>query len=421
MKHLKSMLLLMLSIVVVFALLVCTQVFGAVELKYMKWARPAEFAVLRPMIEEWNKANPGIKVTLIETGWGKHHQQLDIRLAGGSPPDLFQTTPQYIRKYIAQGHVLDLLGGGYIDSSYIGEFLPIAQEWVVVDGGVWGIPFEVGTSSIIYNVDYFKEIGVQAPKVVAEAWTWSQWEDIGKKLQANTKADYGFTGPFGKVAGDPHMLHSFGGSFLTPDLKQPNVGTQAVITGLKMQKRWYDTGLEPISTLFATPDGPHDLFAAGRTGMYDWGVWMLQFLSDRVGGAFEIDVTFMPKGPFGYSGIAGGMIKTISSKTEHPAEAAKFLLWINEEEQTRKIAKIGQLPAKTSIRATMNWDMWNDQMAKASQSALFLMPIVYMEAYHPNYGAMMMAYKEIMAEAMHDQISIETAVERLDEAIRDLI
>lgn len=405
--------------VLVLYLLVSSAVAMAVEIEFMTWARPSEFEILRKLIAQWNKANPDIQVKMIETGWEMHHQQLDIRIAGGDAPDLFRTTPQFIRKYVERGHALEL--SRYFDEQYMRQFFPITKDWAYYKGKPYAIPMEGNTSNIIYNVDYFKQIGVQAPQDVDDAWTWSEWEDVGRKLKAGTKATYGFTGSLAKSMGDPHFLHSFGGSFLTPDLKAPNVKTEAVIEGLKMYKGWYDEKLEPISALFSKPDSAHDLFAAGRTGMYDWGVWMLDYLSDKSGGSFKIDVTFLPKGPFGYSGIPGGQLYVISSATKYPAQTAKFTKWINEFEQMSQLAQTGLMPANMSLAGKMVWKNWNVQMKKAARSFLYLMPIVYQEARHVKYGSMQQVYKENIGPAMLGKISVEEAVNRLDKAIRDLL
>ena len=76
--------------------------------------------------------------------------------------------------------------------AYLQDFWPALHANAVVDGELYGVPFHNSTPLLYYNVDHFKEAGLDPAKPLR---TWAELADIAKKL---TKGDrHGFLMPAG--------------------------------------------------------------------------------------------------------------------------------------------------------------------------------------------------------------------------------
>ncbi|HHV63023.1 MAG TPA: sugar ABC transporter substrate-binding protein [Firmicutes bacterium] len=391
----------------------------AVEIEWYAWGRPAEVEFFHQAIAEFEKKNPGIRIKLTETGWDEHHRTLDVRIAGGNAPDIYRTTFPYVGRYIKAKQALDL--SPHLLKEYRKRFWPNLRQFVESDGKFYGVPQMTDTHVVFYNIDYFKAAGIEAPATIDKAWTWEDWENIGRKLKSKSPAKYGFAGAL--YNGEPWYINTWGGGFVTPDGKKPDVNKPEVIKGLKLQKKWYDEGLEPINTLFLKPDSHEQLFALGQIGVIFSGTWMAEWLKDQIGDKFKWGTTFVPKGPAGFSTALGGCLNVISPQSKHPKEAAKFLEWLNTDEVMERFCQLGFIPTSVPLAKRISYKdpTINGVMKAALQQYAQIPPIVVTQYKQKNYAGMVQVFIETIGPAMHGQITVEQAVKMLDKELRRLI
>ena len=68
---------------------------------------------------------------------------------------------------------------GKTPAQFFDQFWPALKLNAVVDGKVYGVPFQNSTPLLYYSVDAFKEAGLDPDKPPA---TWAEWVDAAKKL-----------------------------------------------------------------------------------------------------------------------------------------------------------------------------------------------------------------------------------------------
>ena len=180
------------------------------------------------------------------------------------------------------------------------------------EGKYYAIPQMTDTNVVFFNADAFKLAGLSAPTSIEEAWTWDDWEKIGRTIKEKTSLPYGIAGA--QYDGGPWYINTWGGGFCTPDGTRPDVNKPEVIQGLKLQKKWLDEELEPRSTLFMRADSHEQMFAMGKIGVIWSGIWSHGWMAEQIGNAFEMGVTFCPRGPAGFSTHLGGCVNNFSSK-----------------------------------------------------------------------------------------------------------
>jgi len=89
----------------------------------------------------------------------------------------------FVREYVINGEIdpFDPLieSGGKTPEAYMAEFWPALRPNAVIGGKAYGIPFQNSTPLLYYNVDAFKEAGLDPDHPPA---TWTEWLAATKAL-----------------------------------------------------------------------------------------------------------------------------------------------------------------------------------------------------------------------------------------------
>ncbi|MBC7218429.1 MAG: extracellular solute-binding protein, partial [Candidatus Caldatribacterium sp.] len=163
-----------------------------VELEWQVWGRPGEIRVFKEVIAEFERLNPDIQVNLSEYSWDDHHKTLDLRLAGGTSPDIYRTIYPYFGRYMKAGYAVDLTK--YFPEGYWKRFWPSLLSFVEDNGKYYAVPQMTDTNVVFYNADVFRAAGLSAPTSIEEAWTWDDWERIGRAIKERGLLPYGIAG-----------------------------------------------------------------------------------------------------------------------------------------------------------------------------------------------------------------------------------
>jgi len=188
--------------------------------------------------EVWNKSltegmaifeeqHPNIKVIMEPVSYGEKETKYTVESEAGRAPDVFHVHAFSLPMFFSQGYANDLTpfiekeGSGFLDAWYD---LPL--KLMQYEGKMHAMPGDYMTMVLFYNTELFKAAGLdpaQPPK------TWDEFLDYALKLTSDTDGDgrvdqWGFGTVGAKDPGFPlrfsPFLWSFGGDYLTPDLKQ---------------------------------------------------------------------------------------------------------------------------------------------------------------------------------------------------------
>ena len=178
---------------------------------------------MRQALDEFEKANPDIKVTLQRVSWSEAQQQYLREAAVGSAPDVAQFAFGWPRPFSAAGALRpldDLIQKTGIGVAGWDQF--IAKDLAFgEDGKIYGVPFTTDTWAMLYNKDLLKAAGYDKFPT-----TWADLRAASKAIMEKTgKTGYGF--PAG-TCGSPTMwfltnyyIWSKGWAFVD---QQPNGG-----------------------------------------------------------------------------------------------------------------------------------------------------------------------------------------------------
>lgn len=209
---------------------------------------------MRQALDEFEKLNPGIKVTMQRVSWAEAQAQYLREAAVGQAPDVAQIAfvwPRAFGRARALRPLDDLIAKTGIGVGGWDQF--IARDLATgADGKVYGIPFTTDTFALIYNKDLVKSAGFDAFPT-----TWQGLRELSKAVQAKTgKAGFGF--PAG-TCGTPTIwfltnfyIWSKGWAFVdqkTDGSYHVNITAAQLAEAFDYYKSYLDEGHNPKSNL----------------------------------------------------------------------------------------------------------------------------------------------------------------------------
>lgn len=123
-------------------------------------------------VDKFESENPGVKLNLEVVSWNDVYTVVDTRIASGQAPDILNI--DVFANYANEGLLEPV--SQYCPEELYADFFPSFIEQSVIDGTVWAVPDLASARALFYNVDMFKEVGIEVPK------TWAELEDASKAI-----------------------------------------------------------------------------------------------------------------------------------------------------------------------------------------------------------------------------------------------
>jgi len=127
------------------------------QLAQVIWGR-----ILRESFKKFERMYPNIKVQDQPIPLAQLGTKLSVAAMGGRGPDVFATTADLPRQFIANGWVRDL--STFVEKEggekFLEDFYPVSLKLVTVDGKIWGIPKNIVAMMLVYNSQMFREAGL---------------------------------------------------------------------------------------------------------------------------------------------------------------------------------------------------------------------------------------------------------------------
>jgi multiple sugar transport system substrate-binding protein len=145
---------------------------------------------MRAALDEFEKRNPGIKVTMQRTSWGDAQQQFLREAAVGTAPDVAQVAFVWPRAFGGAGALRpldDLIARPGLGIKGWDDFF--ARDLAVgADGKAYGVPWTTDTFAMIWNKDLFAAAGIaEFPR------TWESLRAASQAIHQKTgKTGWGF-------------------------------------------------------------------------------------------------------------------------------------------------------------------------------------------------------------------------------------
>lgn len=289
---------------------------------------------LRKLADEFEAANPDIKVDIQVAGWGEYWTMLEAAATGGSLPDVFWMHSNEIYKYGANDQLLaldDLIKEAGIDMS---KFPKGLVDIYNVEGKQYGIPKDFDTIALWYNKKLFDEAGVKYPDA---NWTWDDLKEAAKKLTNKEKEQYGIATFLTNQEGYYNFVFSNGGQIIK-DGKKSGYADPKTIEGLEYFFSFAHEGLSPV----LSKDGDAKAYLEnGKAAMALFGSWQLNGFLDNDYLRENSDVAPLPKKDGKSVSVYNGLANVISANTPNKEAAWKFVQFLSSPETQKKASELG--------------------------------------------------------------------------------
>lgn len=305
-----------------------------VHIEFATWGSESEINIIKPMLEEFEKENIGIKVDLMHIPQN-YFQKIHLLFASNTAPDIIFINNQYLPIYANAGVLEDLTN--YKEFEYE-KYFTKSLESMTFDNKIYAVPRDVSNLVFFYNKDLFNKQNVSYPK---QDWSLEDLLKIAKKL--TTSQTFGISFDEKPLYFLPYMLY-YGGWGLNDSFEyfSKNVlNESANKKGLEFYanlRTKYHVAPKKEEIGSATMA---QMFLQGKIGLYLSGRWMVPKFRQEA--KFDWDVVEFPHKMFmDSSGWA------VSKSSKHKSEALKLVRFLASEKNSKEFAKSGLIvPART--------------------------------------------------------------------------
>lgn len=296
----------------------------------------------------------GVKVDYLMNNHGDHHTKLTTNLATGSGAgDVVVVDVEKIGPFVASGGLVNLSASFKADQ-YKDQFAPYAwAQGQGADGGVYGIPVDLGPGVMYYRRDLLKNTGENINEVIKD---WDSYIAYGEELKKNnvyliaSAADVAQAIIFTTVGDNEGLYFDAKG--------EPIVTSPRFVKAFTVAKEIRDKGLDARITAWSNEW--YEGFRKGTFATQLSGAWLLghlqNWIAPETSGKWGVENL-----PNGIYGSWGGSFLSIPKQSEHKEAAWKLIQYMTTERdvQLKHFETIGAFPAN---KTTYDSPIFNEEI-----------------------------------------------------------
>ena len=344
------------------------------------WVRSDNENLMVPVVKAYNdKGGDQIDLQIIPAQ--EMMQKLATSYMAGQAPDVVSLDLIYTPQLIHADMLEDLTS--YAES--LPFFSSLSQGHIDVgskDGHIYGMPFSVEDSFLMYNKDVLRKAGLDPEK---PAKTLGELKDQCIQISKSGKDVYGFytcaaSGGWLAFTFNP-FIWALGGDSLSADGTRAMVNTAPCKEAIQFYRDLFQNGCIPESAATDAGGNRFTGFLAGKVGYMCAGTFMIGvLLNDHPD--VDFGVTPIPGKNGGFATFAGGDNIVFLKGSKKIDAAKKFLDWCYSLEGQTLMAKHGSIPVRSDVA----------EKALSGQDPRYLMPAQILSEGHTPYS---LVYSEL--------------------------
>ena len=132
---------------------------------------PSEFSTMQGIIKQFEKENPGIKVTSVKIPYGDLLAKFIAAAAAGDPPAVLRSDIAWVPSLAADGVLVNMSRQKWAQPILKGALAgPLSTNWY--QNAYYGIPDDTNTQALFWNKTLFAAAGLSGPPTtLAQMWT----------------------------------------------------------------------------------------------------------------------------------------------------------------------------------------------------------------------------------------------------------
>ena len=325
---------LLFSLFLLFFCIGCTKTDNKTVIKFASWGSQSEIEILKPILSNFEKENPNLKVDFIHIPQN-YFQKIHLLLASNLAPDVIFINNLYLPVY----------------SDYLEDLTPIANEKIFFNktlqalsfnGKVLAIPRDASNMVIFYNKSLFNKYKISYP---TKDWTF---EDLLKiSLEFKKHNIFGISFDEQPLFYLPYLM-SNGGGILSDDLKTIIVDNTNSQYGLKFYadlRNKYNVAPKKSQSASLTMA---QMFLQQKLAMQVSGRWLVP--KYRESADFDWDIINFPNGNAGSIVPMDASGWALCKSSQNKQNAIKLIQYLSNKENIQKMTSSGLItPARIDV------------------------------------------------------------------------
>ncbi|MEP6995578.1 MAG: sugar ABC transporter substrate-binding protein [Acidobacteriota bacterium] len=313
------------------------------------WGFGREGEVVRELIPEFERRNPGIRLSVQQIPWTSAHEKLLTAVVGRATPDVAQLGNTWIPEFAAIGS-LEPLDRRIATSAAVAaaNYFPGVWETSVYECSVYGIPWYVDTRVLFYRPDLLARVGFRGPPR-----DWAGWREAMRRVKTLQPSGYAILLPTNEWEQITLLGIQQGSPLLCEDGTRGCFARPEFARAVRFYVDLFQQKLAPIVSYTALGNAYQE-FARGTIAMWITGPWNLgEFRRRLPAGQQDLWMTTPLPAPqaadWPGASFAGGSSLAVFQASRAKDAAWKVVEFLADPAiQSRFYALSGDLPAHTA-------------------------------------------------------------------------
>jgi multiple sugar transport system substrate-binding protein len=382
------------------------------------WALGREGEVVKDLMPEFERLNPGIRVEVQQIPFLNAHEKLLTACVGHTTPDLAQVGNTWIPELTNLRAIASLnervrQSPGHPGGIAPADYFPGIWDTNVVDGAIRGIPWYVDTRLLFYRTDLLRDAGfAAAPR------TWSEWLEAMRRIKARQgPGRFAVLLPVDEYEQPLILGREMGAGLLRDGGRYGDFRSAAFRKAAEFYVGLFHEGLAPAWSN-SQVTSVYQQFATGDFALYITGPWNVGEFRRRLPPELKDRWTTAPMpAPDGTPqpgvSLAGGASLVLFQASRHPEAAWKLVEFLSEPAvQVHFHQLTGDLPPRLSA-----WSA--PTLAGDGQTAAFRAQLerVVSAPKIPEWEEVSVQVWQSLEPAIRGQESVDAALTSLDERV----
>lgn len=292
---------------------------------------------IEAITEEFKKANPDINVELEFVAYEALHDKIVTDAASGAGAyDVVLMDCIWPAEFAAANFILDV--SDRIPEDVRADIWPGALESVTYQGKLYGMPWLNDVLYLYYNRAMLEQAGYTEPPK-----TWTELTEMGLAAKEKGLVEYPFIEYFkqeeGLTIAFAYYLYSHGGEFFNED-NTPAFNSPEGKAALQFMVDSMNNGLLNPASLESDYEAIRQTFSQGSSLFSVNWAYQLNLANDPAESKIPGDaiVTLMPGEVEESATINGGMGLAVTSYSQHPEEAWKYIQYLSSKDVQKRYA-----------------------------------------------------------------------------------
>jgi multiple sugar transport system substrate-binding protein len=264
-------------------------------------------------------------------------QELSQGFAGGSPPDVFYASPDYIAGWVANGSLFPY--GDQLENA--DDFYPSLRENFTLDGEFYCAPKDFSTLGLVINTQAWEAAGLTDADIPTD---WESLRSAAQRLTTGNQVGLAFGPEYQRVG---VFMAQAGGGLISEDGSEAIVDTPENAEALAFVQQMLNDGILAYPSDVDAGWGG-EAFGNGRAAMTIEGNWIIGALENDFPDV-QYRIVELPEGPGGKGTLQFTNCWGIAADSPDQEDAIDLVTYLTSTEQQVRFAEaFGVMPSVES-------------------------------------------------------------------------